>query len=279
MKLLEPSVHKIVQGNDPVSMFKHVELVGRVAYRSEGNVTDTSYRYFLERMKNLEHLSVLRHGTLYLTAKANSGVANAFIDNKFSEVVIYRGNAYITTNFQVVYEMGKEDVMLPLMVEPTVFHIKRHTYQVVTSIGVSREFNRHSFDILEQSTRYCNYSKDKFGSELNVIYPTGYDMKRLDYLNSLSEEELKDETLLTKEDVWFESMKDAEKHYMQFINELKLPPQEARRVLPLDTASMVYYTASEPIWEHFFKLRIAPNVHPDAIKVATMIQEDYSVNK
>jgi thymidylate synthase (FAD) len=79
--------------------------------------------------------------------------------------------AYITTNARVIFENGWEDD-LKYMCEPTEFHEKRITVKFTCSIGVCREILRHRrMSFLNESTRYCNYSKSKFGNELTYIIP------------------------------------------------------------------------------------------------------------
>jgi len=78
---------------------------------------------------------------------------------------------YITTNARVIFENGWEDD-LQYMCEPTEFHEKRITVKFITSIGICREILRHRhMSFLNESTRYCNYSKGKFNSELTFIIP------------------------------------------------------------------------------------------------------------
>jgi hypothetical protein len=93
-------------------------------------------------------------------------------DYKYNDDGIYFEHiAYITTNLRVLQENGWLDD-LKYLCEPTEFHEKRLSVKVITDIGVTREFNRHrTFSIVEQSTRYCNFSKDKFGNELTFIIP------------------------------------------------------------------------------------------------------------
>lgn len=79
--------------------------------------------------------------------------------------------AYITTNARVIFENGWEDD-LKYMCEPTEFHEKRVTVKFITSIIIVREILRHRhFSFLNESTRYCNYAKGKFNSELTFIKP------------------------------------------------------------------------------------------------------------
>lgn len=92
-------------------------------------------------------------------------------ENKYSKVMQIGSDYYITTNYRVIVENNWfED--LDYICEPTEWHEKRITVRFTTQIAVSREANRHRVDsVAEQSTRYCNYSKDKFGGEIAINKP------------------------------------------------------------------------------------------------------------
>ena len=80
--------------------------------------------------------------------------------------------AYVTLNYRHIVENGWIDD-LQYLCDPTEHHERRYTFKVTTSIGVTRELNRHRVNsIAEQSTRYCNYSKDKFGNEVTFCIPS-----------------------------------------------------------------------------------------------------------
>ena len=110
-----------------------------------------------------------------------------------------------------------------------------------------------AFSISEQSTRYCNYSKDKFGNEITFIEPCW----SLDNFAG---------------DIFKLALANAEKQYIHLINQ-GWKPQQARNVLPLATATKVIYTAYEKDWKHFFDLRCHSNAHPQAQEIANMIKK------
>lgn len=112
--------------------------------------------------------------------------------------------------------------------------------------GVSHELVRHRLASFgQESTRYCNYAKDKFGNELTFIKPFFFDENK--------EEE--------KYDCWVMAMVVAEKRYLELI-ELGASPQEARSVLPNSIKTEVVMTANYREWRHFFKLRAARATGP-----------------
>lgn len=127
--------------------------------------------------------------------------------------------------------------------------------------GVSHELVRHRIaSFAQESTRYVNYSLDKFGNEINVIDIAGgieLDAKMNGTPDSIIDVILHE---------WIEAMEDAEKHYMRMI-ELGATPQIARSVLPNSTKTEITITANYREWRNFFKLRTAPTAHPQMREV------------
>lgn len=131
---------------------------------------------------------------------------------------------------------------------------KYRTIKFVCDRGVSHELVRHRCAVAQSSTRYCNYSKDKFGNEVTFVEPNDYEF-------------------WTQEDKQhFEKfLKSCEDEYMYMIRERAFTPQQARAVLPNALQTEVILTMDLNQWEHFFNLRLfgetgAP--HPDMKRVA-----------
>lgn len=125
------------------------------------------------------------------------------------------------------------------------------TVKFICDRGVSHEIVRHRMaSYCQESTRYCNYSKDQFGSEITVIEPC--------YLNK--------DTFAYDE--WKEACRRAETAYFNLLN-WGLSPQEARAVLPNSLKTEVVMTANIREWRHFLRLRTAPGVHPQIREIAT----------
>ena len=119
--------------------------------------------------------------------------------------------------------------------------------------GVSHELVRHRMaSFAQESTRYCNYSKDKFGNELTFIYPRFWDR----YIG-LNEEP----NALNLYKNWHTAMENAENAYFTLL-EKGATPQEARSVLPNSIKTEVVMTANLREWRHFLKLRTAQAAHP-----------------
>lgn len=133
------------------------------------------------------------------------------------------------------------------------------TVKFVVDRGVSHELVRHRMaSFAQESTRYCNYSKDDFGSEITFIIP---------------------EFVVYGTDgfkIWKEQMKSAEKAYFDMLN-WGFSPQEARSVLPNSLKTEVVMTANLREWRHFFKLRAAGvtgTPHPQMLEVVVPLLEN-----
>lgn len=112
--------------------------------------------------------------------------------------------------------------------------------------GVSHELVRHRLASFgQESTRYCNYSSDKFGNEITVIQPLFFDSMGNPALYL----------------IWVKAMEDAEKHYFKLL-EYEATAQEARTVLPNSLKTEIVVTMNLREWRHFFKLRTESVAHP-----------------
>lgn len=252
MKIIESSV-EVIEEKDP---YKMIELAGRTCYKSEDKITEDSAKEFVDKMIKLGHGAMLEHGTVYL--EYNGFNALKYANNPYSRVSIdhVSGKCYITTNMRVLIENGWLDD-LQYQVKPTEHHVKRITAKFICDRGVSHEIVRHRvMSFAQESQRYCNYSKDKFNSEITFIKPTWYN-------------EVDD---IDKED-FYQALKQLETYYINLINKRGLKPQEARAVLPNATKTEIVVTGFESDWAHFFSLRRSKASHPDMQKLANELYD------
>lgn len=172
------------------NLYKFVELCGRCCYHSYDKITSDSATKFVNRLINSGHVSVLEHGTVYLKIRLDSiaddefknwynYIFNTFDYNPYSVVSkILSVNGYeimfITTNLRVLYENALLDECKQyICTQPEDMHERRYTVRFICDRGVSHEFVRHRvFSFSQESTRYCNYDKDKFGNEITYIIPS-----------------------------------------------------------------------------------------------------------
>lgn len=272
VEILEPTGYTIDD------IYKQIEIAGRTCYKSEDKITPTSAKEFVDRMIKSGHGAMLEHGTVYLRIPIQDSNAEKYKRNHYSAVNIVsvdrvNGRAFITTNYRVLVENNwLED--LKYICEPTEFHEKRISVRWTCDRGVSHEFVRHRvFSFAQESTRYCNYSKDKFGNELTFIIPTWLSIPEGNYtycdgdwidvnkqVIQLSEDEVNIHSFLNTLDC-------SEYQYTMLMN-AGWKPQQARAVLPNALKTELVMTGFESDWKHFFELRCDAAAHPDARKLA-----------
>lgn len=289
MKINQPSFEIWEQMPGADGVYRQVERCGRVCYKSENHQTADSARPFVERMMASKHTAMLEHATIYLTLDEHDNRVAFYRQNRFTHVNV-DGKAYVTTNLRVLVENGRMDDLKELC-EPTALHERRVTVHFTTQVAITREFNRHRVNSMaEQSTRYCNYSKEKFGAEITINLPQWVkDLPDGAWTSTIKEGKvsLDDDAFLalTKKvvageadaaDNWLFANLAAERAYLN-LTALGRKPQEARVVLPLDTNTELVHTAFLSDWKHFFDLRALGTTgapHPDAKAVALPLYEE-----
>lgn len=281
MKLIKPSFTILHQAPGLEGVYKQIELAGRTCYKSEDKITPDSAKAFVERMINSGHGAMLEHGTVYLGMPIETIIpieANGwgkYESNKYSKGGVVcsingKKRVAITTNLRVLVENGWLDD-LQYICEPTKYHEKRITVRFICDRGVSHEFVRHRvFSFAQESTRYCNYSKDKFGNELTFIQPC--------YLNEAELAQYGPYHLVSRnkspESIFICSLNNAEKDYLTLI-ESGWKAQEARAVLPNALKTELVMTGFATDWPHFFELRCASNAHPQARELAIPLYDEF----
>ena len=271
MKLIKPSFTIIEQGSGIEGVYRQIEMAGRTCYKSEDKITETSAKEFVDRMIKSGHGAMLEHGTIYLFAewyKDDGGSPlSKYKNNKYSRYTWNDNGAYVTTNLRVLVENGWIDDLKYLSI-PTEYHARRVTVKFVCDRGVTHEFVRHRvFSFAQESTRYCNDSKDKFGNNVTYIIPCWKKTKECEIDTSQP-------SGFTAEDEWICMLGKAERHYFQLIN-LGWKAQEARAVLPTALKAELIMTGFVDDWKHFFHLRTAAGAHPQARELAQPLQEEF----
>lgn len=131
-----------------------------------------------------------------------------------------------------------------------------------------------TFSISEQSTRYCNYSKDKFNGEVTYVIPQWAKNITSESVNGWDNKQTGTSECTLAEKVFLSILANDEAVYLQLIEQGK-KPQEARDALPLATATTVMYTGFVSDWKHFFELRTSVGAHPDARAIAIPLMEEF----
>lgn len=274
MKLIDSKAFWINQeGYDLASIKKQIEIAGRTCYKSEDRITNDSADKFVDMLCTRGHTAMLEHGTVYLTIPYDyDGVVMPYIINKYirdpySKIILngtaYGEVAYVTTNYRVLVQNGWLDD-LQFLTEPTGYHSKRYSARFICSRSIANEIVRHrSMSFAQESSRYCNYSKDKFGNELTFIIPTWY---KGDAASNDKECHMQAE--------YEANCYDVEHSYLRMIK-WGATPQEAREILPLGLKTEIVVTGFEKDWEHFFDLRCDSAAHPDIQKLANELRETW----
>lgn len=143
----------------------------------------------------------------------------------------------------------------------SVLEHEKITVRVICDRGVTHEIVRHRIaSYSQESTRYCNYGKNKFGNEITVIDPCFW-----------KSEHPEDKE---KYELWKNQMESAEKAYLALLK-IGASPQEARSVLPNSLKTEIVMTMNLREWRHFFKLRTAPNAHPQMREIACPLLDEF----
>ena len=194
MNVIKPSI-EIIDMKNYDEIVRKIEKIGRVCYKSEGNITEESAERFIRNLLKRGHESVIEHESV--------------------------------------------------------------TVRIICDRGITHEIVRHRIaSYSQESTRYCNYSGDKFGNAITVIDLAGgfvYD--------------LNNENDRAKYDVWNHAMEQAEAAYFRML-ELGATPQEARSVLPNSLKTEIVVTMNLRSWRNFFRLRCDSHAHPQMREVA-----------
>lgn len=302
MKLVKPSIKRLFQTPGIQGMLEHIEYIARVCYKSEDKITPGSAEPLIRGLIKKGHLSMLEHGTIRVTPY--SEISQDFIERlkvKRPSYIIKYGDARSTqylVNFRQLIEYLHYPKQIPkdnLYDEaldilsfnnsfyPTPYFnegkdIGRLTYHMVIDRGVSHEFVRHrNMSFAQESTRWCNYSKDKYNG-LTFIIPSEYNDTLQDGLIINHEDEIDD---LGIEDMylykWLKDCINCEADYIE-LGKAGYKPDRLRRILNHSIKTELVITGSRMAWESFFDLRLRGlygSPHPDAKMVAEAIYQDY----
>lgn len=288
MKLIKPSFEIWEQPAGLEGVYKQIERAGRVCYKSGDKITENSAKPFVGRMIESGHGAMLEHGTVYLAMPLETMLPieingwGKYTKNPYSKgfkvcEVNGQKRVAVTTNLRVLVGNGWLDD-LQYICEPTKYHERRITVHFVCDRGVSHEFVRHRvMSFAQESTRYCNYSKNKFGNELTFIIPcwVGEGQENA----SLEDRDICGNTYA---DLCFkENLAKAERAYFTLIKQ-GWTPQQARAVLPNSLKTELVVTGFTSDWEHFFGLRARGTTgapHPQAKELAEPLMKEFITRK
>lgn len=271
MKLIEPNVQEITDFEGVDNFYKAVARAARICYASDKTTDDKA---LVERLIESKHFSPFEHAIISLRPsyidEFDDVWASGIIDKLYFNKFALQYSKEITVNGRIIVEcvdnISELDEFLEfiksnnLEAKPEINPLSFKSFIVDTSIGCTREMNRHhnNFYIVEQSTRYCNFSKDKFGNEVAFNKPYWYNQgKALD------------------QSTWDTAMRMAEELYITMVKE-GIPTDIARGILPLDTHTRAIYTATLEEWQHIIDLRLKGTTgkpHGDIMIIADKIDK------
>lgn len=282
MKIVEPKIELWQQGENKIT---HVARCARVCYGRESGNDEVLYGN-LERNK---HWSMFRHETYYAainTVDKRSLVFEALAGYRYCPYINYvtfKDKIYVVANGNFIRDISKSnpalfnliyynqiDIKEAENIEPVWNHLMRYTFCIVTQISTSRELNRVSpNNIAEQSTRYVYED----GTICRPHWLEGYKIsegltgKLYIYKDRNTEIEMNNKVRLY--------IKDCERSFNNYklLIDIGMPRQDARGILPLDTATKVIYTYSIAEWKHIIELRADKRAHPNAQIIANMIKD------
>jgi thymidylate synthase (FAD) len=247
--------------DDNISGYLNMSRCGNHCYLSG------SFRTFVNLFNAYFQSSFANSGIDALYAAISKTYPDIFIDKNSvvadSQKCIVFGNAsdFIADVYDMVY--GKDEIKNNVIMRHVV-----HTVVFTCDRGVSHEFVRHRpASFAQESSRYCNYSKDKFGSEITVIKPCFYDVgKDFESIDDLSSAELLKYMQYT---VWHKACQSAEAAYFELLDKGSTP-EKARSVLPNSLKTELVITATENEWQHIINLRYHGTTgkpHPQMVEV------------
>lgn len=273
MKIIEPKVELWQQGDDAKA---HVARCARVCYgRENGNDEAT-----VKRLLDNKHWSMFRHESVYAIIPVHERELKDYLllvlSSPYIKTHTYNGNVYVATNGQFIldklYPKFIELINMYRVTEDEFsntefgFDMMRYTFCVDTQISTSRELNRVSpNNIAEMSTRYVY----KDGS---ICRPHWISQKEAELFNNDNNADL-DEAM----NVYLNGCKRDFEEYKILVDKYKIHRQDARGVLPLDTATRCIYTYSIREWRHIIDLRYYGTTgtpHPNARLIAGMIRNN-----
>lgn len=255
-------------------IYKQIELAGRTCYKSEDKITEDSAEKFVNNMIKSGHLAMLEHGTCYLyfnTEQLDTELdKRAYYTLRYDRFTVTRGatdlpERYITTNLRVLVEHFPNEWKIILDKHLQGYVDRCHERRITVKFNVDRftgeEFLRHRvFSFARESTRYCNYTKDKFNNEITFIEPCW----------SIDDKAAHEQ--LTS------ALKYSETYY-KYLIEAGWKPEQARVVLPCAIKSPLVMTGNISDWKHFFDLRALGTTgkpHPSARELAKPLMNEFT---
>lgn len=285
MKLINQSYEILGTPKSLDEAWEFAAKAARNCYQSEKTRLNESEEDFCKRLllkhsdMECNHLSPLEFGIVYLWNPVDDSTYTErnkrYLNNPYSRV---NGSA-ITTNLRTIYEHGwQED--LQYAGPPTEYHMKACTFRLVTNRAVMCELTRHesALSFCVESTRYCNYSKDKFKNALTFIMPLWTkDCGSFDWADAAEDWDIAYPETGTPESYFMAHLANCEQNYFKLLK-LGWSPQEAANILPNALKTTIMMCGYEDGLDHVFRLRAeecSGPVHPQMAEIMKPLYADY----
>ena len=283
MKLIKQSFKFVNQkGFTLKDIYKHIEYCARISYKSQDKITDTSYEKFVNMLKSRGHDRPLEFGTVHLKmilpdfqGFMNSLLTLGILNDIWIKSAHVGDIVYITTNYRYYLDIIKyfPKVKEYFTEEDNEYYPKRYTVHMILDRGVMDEFRTHvGLSHLAESTRYCNYSKDKFDNEVTFIKPC-WEIKTANEVITPEGTHMSSDSL-----EFLTALNEAEDHYLSLLAK-GWTPQQARSILPLGIKSELISCGFKDAWENFMRRRSPkygdPGAHPMAAEIADKLCEEF----
>ena len=284
MNLVKPSFEIITQEDYTLpGILKFIERCGRVCYKSEDKITEDSYIKFVNNLIKKDHSRPLEFGTVVLKCSTSDYYRYQLhsIDSLWVRASRGLSHYIITTNYRALLELFRKQDKSIEDLNSFIKHncsdeiiFVRPTVHFVLSRGCMDDFRTHvSLSHLGESTRYCNYTNEKFGGMTYTIPQWCQNMEPVEELNTLEiiKKYIQDKSCSQEEILLLKALYINEASYFTLISFDKIP-QEAREVLPLCVKSELISCGFVDAWNNFFYRRNDIAAHPEAKLLAGQLQ-------
>ena len=289
MILLEQKAEYLKQEPGVEGVYKLIEKAARTCYKSEAKCDGTveGAKAFVERMIKSHHTAMLESCSVYLKCyrnfkyEKNTGMVEYpsdlefYATNKYSKFNLDKDYNYVTTNLRVLVENNRLDD-LNYWSEPTDMHEKRYTFRLVTDRAIANEIVRHRlFSFAQESTRFVDYSNEKYGTDIAYIMPDWFPNA------TLQQQEAFMQMMKDTEDLYFAlrgkwDERKPDKRFKTGFKDNPLTPQQARAVFPLCLKTELCMTGYVTDWRFFLDLRLFGKTgkpHPQIVELSEKIVE------
>ncbi|MFA5153976.1 MAG: FAD-dependent thymidylate synthase [Clostridia bacterium] len=287
MRLIKPSYQilaasgkaDILPYNYEFQPNKLIELAGRTCYKSEGDITLESSIEFIDKIKKRKHLSVLEHSwelRYYKYPVPRYKFLN-YMQFEFGTLVAGNNRAFNEANIKdEKIQLKPSQNMIEDIYTYHRWDMLSASAKLIINRGISHEIIRHRpVSYSQESTRYCNYSKNKFSGHVTYIIPpwTKFEPWKGDLYNIPPEEVRTD----IDHQIWFKNLLRAERDYFELLKN-GWTPQQARDILPNALKTEIVITCSLQEWIYIFNLRALGTTgtpHPQMGEIMLPLYENF----